>query len=1571
MSKKLSIKLVSQLLMILVILLVLSSVIYAAPLKNVPVSVTQPDGEILKCLASGDEFFNYLHDSSGNIIIQDPKTGYYTYAQLDDQGKIAASDQIAMDGGYYYDLDINNDDDPEDDDYYWDSEEEICFTQTAKADGLRLEDIDFSLNPDLISEFPDPKDFSFQAPLPDSAAGIGVTGPTVKGAMENIVVMICFSDENQTISSTAKSKIEAVYNGPALSLNHYMQTISEGVFSLHSTLVGLNGDTLLMYRDSHPRKYYQPYNATTNPQGYQGGNEGVDRTMREHALLENAVSAINGSALLAGKNLDSDGDGIIDSISFIVSGNVDGWSSLLWPHKWALYTSNTRLNGKQVYEYSFTLFDYTFPSTGPSDVSTICHESLHTFGLPDLYRYTNNGNPVGGWDIMSDNAPNPQFPNSHMRLRYTGWGKPLTEITENGRYTLSPIGSTSGTTAYAIATSSPNQFILLEYRSSNNPSGYDTLFAPGVDYTLYASGLTITRINTAFSGNDNRTGGTDDEVYVYRSYESALNQGGGLFHLASLSANAGRTSYGNDIIAKGYDRIICLYDGTNTNYIISNVSAVGSTISFDLKLNSSVTGNTVTYNYSANGGTSATKTTATVAQGAAIDLTPTATKSGWTFVGWNTSQNATAGLTSLVMGTSNVTLYAIYKKTLTGTFIDYNGSAKSTRTVQATIYNNANSGSIITQSQYTYTGWTARGWSTDIAANAAVTVASNTSYTISADTTLYGLYNRNLTLSYNPNGGSSTPPNQTGAQYTNSYAISTFDNPGFTLAPAITRSGYTFTGWAQGSAGGTKYAAGSSITISANTTMYATWGTGTTYTVTYNYSENGGTSATKTTDAVAQGAAIDLTPTATKSGWTFVGWNTNQNATAALTSLVMGTTSINLYAIYKKNLTGTFIDYNGTAKSTRTAQVTIYNKATGGSILTPSQYPYTGWTARGWSTGIAANAAVTVTSNTNYTISADITLYGLYNRNLTLSYNPNGGSSTPANQTGVQYANSYAISTFVNPGFTLAAAISRTGYVFSGWALGSAGGTKYTAGSSITISANTTMYATWGSGVGYTVTYNFKENGGTSASINTAVVVSGTGVDLTPTATKAGWEFVGWNTDKNATAGLISLVMGTANLTLYAVYKKDLTATFIDYNGAANYTHIAKATIYNKATSGQIMAPSQYIYSNNGWTWEAKGWSTGTAANAAITHKSGTLYSIREDITCYGLYSRLLSLFFNANGGTPSPATQIKPQYTNSYDITALKGPDFTPPKTISRTGFSFGGWYQGNTLYDFNQPAPGNLVLDARWTQITYDIIFDSAGGSSVAPVTVNHGQQVPKPADPVREGYTFGGWLKGSTTYNFASAVTSGFTLKAKWTATVCTVTFDSQGGTAKAAAKVNYGNKVARPSAPTRTGFVFNGWYLGSMAYDFDTPVTGNIILTARWGQITCGIIFDSAGGSSVAPVTVNYGQQVPKPSDPVREGYTFAGWLKGTTTYNFNSAVTTSFTLKAKWTVNVYTVTFDSAGGTAKAAAKVNHGSLVKKPTNPTKTGFIFDGWYLGSSPTPYDFSTPIIGNITLSAHWLPK
>ena len=69
----------------------MASSILAAPFKNVPHTITQPNGQIISCFVSGDEFFNYCHDANGYTIIQDPETGYYTYAIQDGDALKASS----------------------------------------------------------------------------------------------------------------------------------------------------------------------------------------------------------------------------------------------------------------------------------------------------------------------------------------------------------------------------------------------------------------------------------------------------------------------------------------------------------------------------------------------------------------------------------------------------------------------------------------------------------------------------------------------------------------------------------------------------------------------------------------------------------------------------------------------------------------------------------------------------------------------------------------------------------------------------------------------------------------------------------------------------------------------------------------------------------------------------------------------------------------------------------------------------------------------------------------------------------------------------------------------------------------------------------------------------------------------------------------------------------------------------------------------------------------------------------------------------------------------------------------
>ena len=210
--------------------------------------------------------------------------------------------------------------------------------------------------------------------------------------------------------------------------------------------------------------------------------------------------------------------------------------------------------------------------------------------------------------------------------------------------------------------------------------------------------------------------------------------------------------------------------------------------------------------------------------------------------------------------------------------------------------------------------------------------------------------------------------------------------------------------------------------------------------------------------------------------------------------------------------------------------------------------------------------------------------------------------------------------------------------------------------------------------------------------------------------------------------------------------------------------------------------------------------------------------------------------------------------------------------------------------------------------------------------------------------------------------------------------TVTFNAYGGFPMPDEQhVKSGEKAVLPAEPTLKGHTFAFWYLGddeenATAYDFDTPVTGDITLTAKWNINKYTVTFNSYGGTPVPPAQeVEYGLTATKPDDPTLKGHTFAFWYLGedeenATAYDFDTPVTGDITLTAKWNINKYTVTFNSYGGTpVPPAQEVEYGLTATEPaTAPTKTGYTFDGWYLGDEK--YDFSDAVEQNITLYANW---
>ena len=168
--------------------------------------------------------------------------------------------------------------------------------------------------------------------------------------------------------------------------------------------------------------------------------------------------------------------------------------------------------------------------------------------------------------------------------------------------------------------------------------------------------------------------------------------------------------------------------------------------------------------------------------------------------------------------------------------------------------------------------------------------------------------------------------------------------------------------------------------------------------------------------------------------------------------------------------------------------------------------------------------------------------------------------------------------------------------------------------------------------------------------------------------------------------------------------------------------------------------------------------------------------------------------------------------------------------------------------------------------------------------------------------------------------------------------TVTFQSEGGS-EVASQIRANTPAARPADPTKEGYTFIGWYNGESEWDFETPVTADLTLTAKWQLNRYTITFDTAGGSEVAPITQDYGTTITPPAAPTRTGYTFAGWDREIPT----AMPAEDMTITAQWQVNQYTITFKPENGGQDIVIKQDYGTAITAPANPTKTGYTCAGW----------------------------
>ena len=367
---------------------------------------------------------------------------------------------------------------------------------------------------------------------------------------------------------------------------------------------------------------------------------------------------------------------------------------------------------------------------------------------------------------------------------------------------------------------------------------------------------------------------------------------------------------------------------------------------------------------------------------------------------------------------------------------------------------------------------------------------------------------------------------------------------------------------------------------------------------------------------------------------------------------------------------------------------------------------------------------------------------------------------------------------------------------------------------------------------------------------------------------------------------------------------------------------------------------------------------------------------LSENISLEGKYVKVSTFTVKFK---PENGTTIKNQ-------TIKDGETVEEPKNVTKEGYILDGWYLNSEKYDFKTKVNKSFTLVAKWSEDPnvkrYDVTFNSDGGSKVESQRIMENKTATKPKNPTKKGFVFVSWIYNEKEFDFKTKITEDIELKAKWRELEkYKVTFKMDDGTVIHTNEVNEGETVSEPAIPEKKDYTFSEWQLDGKKYDFKTPITKDITIVATFTKKTPDyylVTFDSDGGTNFASQYVKYGEKVREPTDPKKENNTFAGWYLGDTKFNFNTLITKNITLKAHWTPvlsptptvekNKYTVTFNSNGGTSVASREVEEGNTVARPTDPTKSDNTFVGWYLENSQTPYDFSTPVTSNITLTAKW---
>ena len=483
-------------------------------------------------------------------------------------------------------------------------------------------------------------------------------------------------------------------------------------------------------------------------------------------------------------------------------------------------------------------------------------------------------------------------------------------------------------------------------------------------------------------------------------------------------------------------------------------------------------------------------------------------------------------------------------------------------------------------------------------------------------------------------------------------------------------------------------------------------------------------------------------------------------------------------------------------------------------------------------------------------------------------------------------------------------------------------------------------------------------------------VKSGTPVSRPENPTKKGYEFIGWYNDDGQTEFDFNSYINSDTIILAKWKAKEYKITF-NYNGGTSSTE-SKNVLFGEVY-GELPSTSK-----KGYTFE--GWYTEESSGVVVTTDS--VYKTDGNQTLYARWTPVrYTITYELDGGSASNPT-VYDLTTNTFKL-----------KNPTRAGYTFTGW-TGTGLNKITKEVTivkgttGNLTFKANWEGAKYTITFNPNGGSvdKANKQVVYKGSYGDLPL-PTRSGYSFDGWYtsaSGGTKITSSSGFSgsSNQTLYAHWTAVKYTITYNYNGGVAQNPAGYNSTTQTFKLNNPTRAGYTFTGWTGSGLKtltkeVSISKGTSGNLSFTANWEIAKYTITFDANGGSvSTKNKSVAYNSKYGTLPSATKTAYSFAGWYSSKTggnkiDQNTVLTVASNHTLYAHWTPVKYTISYNYNGGSASNPTSYTIETATFSLKNPTKTGYVFNGWSLNGAKSlskTVAISKGTYGNLSYTANW---